>query len=82
MNKPEPVHLGDGAYVSPGSYRGEIIITANHHDPELASDAVYLGPHATMELMKFIMANSKSNADHFAKELAELAVQRERSVNE
>jgi len=50
----EPEHLGDGAYISVGSYRGEYLLTANHHDPRQASDCVCLDPRAMAALKNFV----------------------------
>lgn len=47
---PQPIHLGDGAYVSMGRYPSEVVLTANHHDPEQATDTVWLDPHAVQAL--------------------------------
>ena len=50
---PEPVHLGDGAYVS--IYRGVVVITANHHNPNEATDSVWLdGGAAEQRLVEFL----------------------------
>jgi hypothetical protein len=43
------VHLGDGAYATFSHH--EIVITANHHDPDLATDKVYLEPVALLKLV-------------------------------
>ena len=50
MNK--SVHLGSGAYVT--SEPNGLIFTANHHDPELASDVVWLDDYAIQELKRFL----------------------------
>jgi hypothetical protein len=50
----EAIHLGDGAYASEGRYRGELIITANHHDPDQATDRVYLNSQAIKSLAGYI----------------------------
>lgn len=44
-------HLGDGAYVT---FEGpdSVILTANHHDPDAASDTVYLGAHELKTLVR------------------------------
>jgi hypothetical protein len=39
----QPTHLGDGAYASE-PYAGAALLTANHHDPMIASDRVELDP--------------------------------------
>ena len=49
----ETIPLGDGAYVTDNDY--EVIFTANHHNPELATDVVSLdGPQAIAKLKQFI----------------------------
>lgn len=48
------LHLGDGAYVSIGRYRGELVITANHHDPDIATDRVFLDRVAMTALTAYI----------------------------
>lgn len=48
------IHLDDGAYVSMGRWAGEIIITANHHDPAQATDKVYLNEAAIYQLTRFL----------------------------
>ena len=50
---PPPTHLGDGAYVSLNQ-TGSIVLTANHHDPNQATDVVVLGEQELVELMKWI----------------------------
>ena len=36
-------HLGDGAYITTNrDFAGQVIITANHHDPAQATDVVHL----------------------------------------
>lgn len=53
MSDNHAVHLGDGAYVSDDGYG--LAFTANHHDPEQATDTVYLDPGAVEQLEKFIV---------------------------
>lgn len=48
-----PLHLGDGAYVHLSDY-GEVILTANHHDREVATDAVVLDWRAVENLKKWL----------------------------
>lgn len=48
----EPIHLDDGAYVSERS--GDIVLTANHHDPERATDTVYLTALAIENLLLWL----------------------------
>jgi len=47
------VHLGDGAYASLDEY-GELIITADHHEPAQASAAVFMTPAGAQRLVDFI----------------------------
>jgi hypothetical protein len=47
-----PDHLGDGAYASFDGYH--LILTANHHDPALATDKVAFDPHALTALKRYI----------------------------
>ena len=46
-------HLGDGAYITQEDC-GRYILTANHHDPEQATDAVYLEPFVMANLLEFV----------------------------
>lgn len=55
----EPIHLGDGAYASVGRYGGEVVITANHHDPEEATDRVYLDPSAVKSLLWWLQQDNE-----------------------
>ena len=45
-------HLGDGAYVS--FLNGQVVLTANHHDPDEATDAVWLDGQAVLKLEGWI----------------------------
>ena len=45
-------HLGDGAYINIDN--DIAILTANHHDPQYASDVVYLESFALRELIKVL----------------------------
>jgi len=48
-------YLGDGAYVTiDRDFEGQIILTANHHNPELATDVIHLEPSAVDLLAKLI----------------------------
>ena len=48
-------HLGDGAYVTVNrDFVGQIIITANHHDPALATDVVELSAHGIATIQRLI----------------------------
>ncbi len=57
-----PVHLHDGAYAQEGRYLGELIITANHHDPNAATDTVYLDPAAVSALLAYIQRLQSEDA--------------------
>ena len=47
----ESVHLGDGAYAT---FDGSgYIITANHHEPDKATDIVYIDFNAMNKLLEF-----------------------------
>lgn len=43
------IHLGDGAYATFTGY--SYILTANHHDPEQATDVVHLDERALEKLI-------------------------------
>jgi len=47
------IHLGDGAYASVTEH-GDICISSNHHNPEQASNAVYLEFDAATKLITFL----------------------------
>jgi hypothetical protein len=51
--EPQAIHLGNGAYASIG-LGGELVITANDHDPDIATDAVYIEPSRIKDLIEFI----------------------------
>lgn len=51
MKKPE--HLGDGVYITP-DFNNAYILTANHHDPELASDKIYLDAYVVQALLRYL----------------------------
>ena len=46
-------YLGDGAYVSVDQ-SGDLVITANDHDPDQATDAVYIDRAAALVLLDFL----------------------------
>jgi hypothetical protein len=49
----QAIHLGDGSYISrPNSY--EWIVTANHHDPNQATDRVHIDDFAMKRLIAFV----------------------------
>lgn len=45
-------HLGDGAYISFTGY--SFLLTANHHDPEFATDTVSIDINDVDRLLQFI----------------------------
>ena len=51
----QATHLGDGAYISedPSGFGG-FVVTANHHDPNSATDRVYIDAQAAERLVQFI----------------------------
>ena len=52
------IHLGDGAYVTVNrDFIGQIILTANHHIPALATDTVHLEPGALDLINKLMEAD-------------------------
>ena len=59
----KPEYLGDGAYVRPGRYVGEVMILADHHEPERASNVVYLDPNAVRALRRWLMEAKDESAD-------------------
>ena len=68
----QPHHLGDGAYISEGTYPGEVILTAGHHDPEQATNVVYLDPTAVAALLHWLGYADLLEACLFAKGLIQL----------
>lgn len=54
---PKPEHLGDGVYISPDKFQGGFIMTANHHDPELATDKIFLDPSVITALVRYLKFN-------------------------
>jgi hypothetical protein len=58
-----PVHLGDGAYCSLDECGG-IVLTANHHDPQQATDTVYLERRAIVELLNFLKEHNIVSKEH------------------
>jgi len=55
------VHLGDGAYVSIDG-NGDLMVTANHHDPANATDVVNIEARAVQLLVQFINDNFTESA--------------------
>lgn len=49
---PKPEHLGDGAYIS--ETPAGVVLTANHHDPEQATDAVYVEEQDVPKLIAWL----------------------------
>lgn len=45
-------YLGDGAYVEPGSYAGEVVLTAS--DGIRTTNVIVLDPHALTELFEYV----------------------------
>jgi hypothetical protein len=57
-------HLGDGAYVTlDRDFKGQIILTANHHDPALATDIVHLDTRAVELLVSLIKMEDAEDED-------------------
>ena len=56
--KPRALHLSDGAYATmyytEGGKLVELLITANHHDPQQASDAVFIDQAGIEMLRQFL----------------------------
>lgn len=50
-------HLGDGAYISEDG-NGGFILTANHHDPDQATDTVHVGSFEMSALFRFVAATN------------------------
>lgn len=46
------VHLGDGAYITRDEFG--VVITANHHDPKIATDRVYIDAHDIPNLVEVL----------------------------
>jgi len=61
MTNPKATHLGDGAYASVDAY-GDLVLTANHNDPDKATDVVVVEPRAASTLAAFIK-------EHYQEEL-------------
>ena len=64
MTRPECVqmHLGDGAYATVHKdFIGQVIITGNHHDPDLASDKVYLDAKGIETLHNVLQASMQGS---------------------
>jgi len=47
-------YLGDGVYVSPGRYDGEIVLTTDSHLIEEARNRVYLSPDIVQKLQTWL----------------------------
>ena len=53
MTKPKAIHIGDGAYASIDA-NGDLLITANHHEQDQATDVVAIESRAVSTLAAFI----------------------------
>jgi hypothetical protein len=52
-------HLGDGAYATVNrDFIGQIILTANHHDPDQATDVVHTDQHALEIINRMLIDDS------------------------
>ena len=51
----EPVHIGDGAYITFDGYG--FVLTANHHDPNKATDRIYMEPDVIKALEDYLAAH-------------------------
>lgn len=54
------VHLGDGAYVTRNP-DGSLWVTANHHQPEHATDRVLIDAYDVPLLVEFISRTSRAS---------------------
>jgi hypothetical protein len=63
MNQePNPAtYLGDGAYVQVLPY-GDLLLTANHHNPAMASDRVYIEARSIESLRNFLNTHYPENS--------------------
>ena len=53
MTKPKAIHIGDGAYASI-DVCGDLLITANHHEPDKATAVVTIESRTVDNLAAFI----------------------------
>ena len=53
MTNPRAIHIGDGAYASIDA-NGDLLITANHHEQDQATDVVAIESQAVSTLAAFI----------------------------
>jgi len=60
-NLPPKTHLGDGAYISPGRFLGEIILTTE--DGITAQNTIYLGPGEIGSLLAWIEKHAEAMAE-------------------
>lgn len=51
---PEPLHLGDGAYVSVCPHTASLVVTANDHRPAFATDTVTIERSSLPALKAYI----------------------------
>lgn len=55
MSATRITHLGDGAYATVDyPYPGAVVITANHHDPDQATDQVHMDIATVQRLINFL----------------------------
>lgn len=54
-------YLGDGAYISQQE-DGDFVLTGNHHDPNQATDAVYVEPLGAQTLIQWLASKLKGQA--------------------
>lgn len=55
----QPIHLGDGAYVSEGFYPGEVILTTGSHNPADADNYIALDPNGIRLLLEWLNVNGE-----------------------
>jgi hypothetical protein len=57
--KTQTEHLGDGAYATVNrDFIGQIILTANHHDPDKATDVVHTDQRGIMQIVAMMVDDS------------------------
>jgi hypothetical protein len=61
----EPFHIGDGAYVHLRQ-DGAVVLTANHHNPLLATDVVVIDVGDAPRLIEWLSANDPATQRYFA----------------
>jgi len=50
----DPQYLGDGVYVSHRASDGAVVLTTGNHDPEWASNTVYMEPEVLNSLLGYL----------------------------